>query len=617
MATTQPAPVQRARYSQSPTLAESTAPTSSYSFPPPPSHRPSTADNSARDHASSPAPLEYTRPRTGDANFSYTSQPGSHSRDDGDDEDSVRQPLPEGYQQPRSMSIAGLAEDSAYLEGLQAGSSAAKAAAAATSEAMHGHPSSAEYSALGRAVVQGGPVQRVMAGYQFAEYMGGEEGPSPSSSGMSRYPAYPPHYRPYTFGTATPPPGHPFARGPASYNVGPPGPPLEWAKPRASQDDSAIGMTSRQYASSGPHTPRYGSSAPQGVYYAAQPYHPGAMGMARTTSNQSGLSAYTDSTEASHATSASSSYESHINPSYLSAYMGGGGESGYYSSPSAGDLHGVSGLRIDASPVLGASASSSSSARRTRSGAAKASRANSHDLDDKYATLRSTATASGAKPRKRIASRIFHPSPQSMLAPGATHPSAGALAAAKRGSAHFPGTNSPALPSDAEFAKMPTKRSRGRRPPCTPDLDLDPDAIDDPNAQPTDAQLAWVGTTKTGKPRKVFVCKVPGCGKCFKRSEHLKRHVRSIHTNEKPFQCQWPGCKRLFSRHDNLNQHLRIHREPGISDEDFSAALRDYFGSNSEAPKRARRAAPRQASEERDDLDEFDGGDEDANDSDY
>ncbi|KPV76450.1 uncharacterized protein RHOBADRAFT_894, partial [Rhodotorula graminis WP1] len=50
-------------------------------------------------------------------------------------------------------------------------------------------------------------------------------------------------------------------------------------------------------------------------------------------------------------------------------------------------------------------------------------------------------------------------------------------------------------------------------------------------------------------------CKVPGCGKCFKRSEHLKRHVRSIHTNERPFQCQWPTCKRLFSRHDNLNQH--------------------------------------------------------------
>ena len=30
-----------------------------------------------------------------------------------------------------------------------------------------------------------------------------------------------------------------------------------------------------------------------------------------------------------------------------------------------------------------------------------------------------------------------------------------------------------------------------------------------------------------------YVCVVPGCGKCFVRGEHLKRHVRSIHTHEK------------------------------------------------------------------------------------
>lgn len=29
------------------------------------------------------------------------------------------------------------------------------------------------------------------------------------------------------------------------------------------------------------------------------------------------------------------------------------------------------------------------------------------------------------------------------------------------------------------------------------------------------------------------MCEVNGCGKCFARGEHLKRHVRSIHTNEK------------------------------------------------------------------------------------
>lgn len=30
-----------------------------------------------------------------------------------------------------------------------------------------------------------------------------------------------------------------------------------------------------------------------------------------------------------------------------------------------------------------------------------------------------------------------------------------------------------------------------------------------------------------------YVCRVNGCGKCFQRGEHLKRHIRSIHTNEK------------------------------------------------------------------------------------
>jgi hypothetical protein len=32
---------------------------------------------------------------------------------------------------------------------------------------------------------------------------------------------------------------------------------------------------------------------------------------------------------------------------------------------------------------------------------------------------------------------------------------------------------------------------------------------------------------------RTFACKTDGCGKVFKRSEHLKRHTRSIHTMEK------------------------------------------------------------------------------------
>lgn len=33
--------------------------------------------------------------------------------------------------------------------------------------------------------------------------------------------------------------------------------------------------------------------------------------------------------------------------------------------------------------------------------------------------------------------------------------------------------------------------------------------------------------------KRMFVCEVLGCGKCFVRGEHLKRHVRSIHTHDK------------------------------------------------------------------------------------
>ncbi|KAK9766944.1 hypothetical protein K7432_003616 [Basidiobolus ranarum] len=59
---------------------------------------------------------------------------------------------------------------------------------------------------------------------------------------------------------------------------------------------------------------------------------------------------------------------------------------------------------------------------------------------------------------------------------------------------------------------------------------------------------------------KTFACEYKNCGKVFKRSEHLKRHVRSIHTLEKPFPCPHPTCTKRFSRSDNLNQHIRVHR---------------------------------------------------------
>lgn len=54
---------------------------------------------------------------------------------------------------------------------------------------------------------------------------------------------------------------------------------------------------------------------------------------------------------------------------------------------------------------------------------------------------------------------------------------------------------------------------------------------------------------------KPFPC--ADCTKVFKRSEHLKRHIRSVHSNIRPFHCKY--CEKKFSRSDNLAQHLKTH----------------------------------------------------------
>jgi hypothetical protein len=57
-----------------------------------------------------------------------------------------------------------------------------------------------------------------------------------------------------------------------------------------------------------------------------------------------------------------------------------------------------------------------------------------------------------------------------------------------------------------------TKKSRGRSVPTT---------------------LNTISPYGAHRARRSFVCVVADCGKCFARGEHLKRHIRSIHTNEK------------------------------------------------------------------------------------
>ncbi|KXN71877.1 hypothetical protein CONCODRAFT_33803, partial [Conidiobolus coronatus NRRL 28638] len=56
-----------------------------------------------------------------------------------------------------------------------------------------------------------------------------------------------------------------------------------------------------------------------------------------------------------------------------------------------------------------------------------------------------------------------------------------------------------------------------------------------------------------------YPCPLPECDRKFRRAEHLKRHLRTLHSNEKPYECPFPHCRKRFSRSDNLNQHTRIH----------------------------------------------------------
>ncbi|MCJ1340711.1 hypothetical protein MMC09_006007 [Bachmanniomyces sp. S44760] len=64
----------------------------------------------------------------------------------------------------------------------------------------------------------------------------------------------------------------------------------------------------------------------------------------------------------------------------------------------------------------------------------------------------------------------------------------------------------------------------------------------------------------TEDPSKQFVCTL--CSRRFRRQEHLKRHYRSLHTQDKPFECN--ECGKKFSRSDNLAQHARTHGSGAI-----------------------------------------------------
>nr|XP_012997775.1 transcription factor Sp3 [Cavia porcellus] len=63
--------------------------------------------------------------------------------------------------------------------------------------------------------------------------------------------------------------------------------------------------------------------------------------------------------------------------------------------------------------------------------------------------------------------------------------------------------------------------------------------------------------TNLGK-KKQHICHIPGCGKVYGKTSHLRAHLR-WHSGERPFICNWMFCGKRFTRSDELQRHRRTH----------------------------------------------------------
>lgn len=151
-----------------------------------------------------------------------------------------------------------------------------------------------------------------------------------------------------------------------------------------------------------------------------------------------------------------------------------------------------------------------------------------------YTAPKKQATTGRKKPKKPVTAeqvefRTKSSSPSSLKLPVSRHPSLGSISTSSRDppsasqiafwraspASDDQHEQEPRLPRSRATPPLPipnlTKKSRGRRVPTQ-----------ESSQTPTDQ-----------KETRLYICQVEGCGKCFHRGEHLKRHIRSIHTHEK------------------------------------------------------------------------------------
>ena len=82
-----------------------------------------------------------------------------------------------------------------------------------------------------------------------------------------------------------------------------------------------------------------------------------------------------------------------------------------------------------------------------------------------------------------------------------------------------------------------------------------PPPVSQPGARNSVAPLS----PKSEEGDKKFACTYPGCRAEYKKSSHLKCHLRR-HAGERPYECTWEGCEWKFCRSDELSRHMRSHK---------------------------------------------------------
>ncbi|KAK0226079.1 hypothetical protein IW262DRAFT_1540426 [Armillaria fumosa] len=129
-------------------------------------------------------------------------------------------------------------------------------------------------------------------------------------------------------------------------------------------------------------------------------------------------------------------------------------------------------------------------------------------------------------------------------------------------------------------------QTRGRNVPST---SFDDETLASSETMPSIPFGVRASKTQLAGSSRRYICTFEGCGKCFVRGEHLKRHVKGIHLCERrkiltlsydvypsrlrsAFRCPHGGCRKAFTRGDNLKQHILVCYKrpvPGIKIEEM------------------------------------------------